>query len=737
MSESSDEIIQLLKQVNISASEHSKIIKNKGLSSRLVENIKAAIVQGSSSNAGAFLLKLSQKEIPGSVQIANLIGSQKISTAEQLDAAIIFASEKKKFSDEELSEASGVGIVVSDEDITASVKDVIQQNLPFIAEKGKKGSLGELMNRVKAFNREMLFASRQKVVGEINSVLSGISDDLLKQYQKDSKGDLDSLDFQGIVAKFPMPEDNAMNNSEEIQNEHLKITEGKVRTRFPPEPNGWIHIGHSKAMLLDFGFAREKKGVCYMRFDDTNPVREKDEFIEGIKGDVHWMGFDWWKLTHTSDYFDELYNFAIELIKKGLAYVCHLEKSEVKRHRDLLIPSPYRDTSVEENLRKFKLMRTGFYEPSQATLRLKMDYKNLNPNMRDQVAYRIVYRPHPRSSDKWCIYPTYDYSHCIIDSIEHVTHSLCTLEFENRRDSYYWVLDALGIYKPFVWEFSRLNLTHTVMSKRRLQTLVEQNYVSGWDDTRMPTIAGFRRRGFTPSAISEFCSNVGYTRNVTTLINVAALEAVQRKEFDQTAPRYFCVVDPIKVTIRGFQGKDDVKAPLLPKKPDLGHRILPISSTVYIDRDDFMENPTPDFKRLSPSSVVGLKYANIHLKVSEVIKTGDVVSELICEIADITKANVYIHWVSDSAVPVELRLVGDLFLTPNVMNVTGDWKNDLNPSSLVKKSSLVEKDFLLADKAGHFQFERVGYFVYDKDSTDSNHVLNRTLPLIPRSFEPL
>lgn len=383
-------------------------------------------------------------------------------------------------------------------------------------------------------------------------------------------------------------------------------------------------------------------------------------------------------------------------------------------------------------------MKVGYYDQNEVTLRLKMDYKNLNPNMRDQIAYRILYKPHPRTGERYCIYPTYDYSHCLIDSIEHVTHSLCSLEFENRRDSYYWVLEVLDYYKPFVWEFSRLNLTHTIMSKRRLQTLVEQKYVTGWDDPRMPTIAGLRRKGFTSTAIVEFASKVSYTRNVSSLISVGALETVQRKEFDQDSFRFFCVLEPLKVTVLGFGESYEVEAPLLPKNLTAGKRKMKVSSTIWIDKSDFMENPTADFKRLSSSGVVGLKYANVVLKVVEIKKEGTEIIELICEKVENVKAPVYIHWVSDDYGKAEVRLFDDLFSTANVAKVGDNWLEDLNPLSLVvKKNCLIEKNVVSLDRSSHFQFERLGYFYFDEDSTEGNLIINRTLSLFQRPVEVL
>ena len=741
----------VLLSIKINETEVEKILKNQKLTSRLLQAIEDSgfAGKGCDQKQGALIQKLCQKENPHSKILAQYIGNGKIASGEQLDAAIQFTSKNKDFTEEALDKAAGVGVVVTDDSIRDAVTAIVQKEAKTIEEKGKKAVLGLLLRSVKTYNYEMQFAPSAKISAELQSQLKNIPDaepapkqkakpkeqpkqkeaEKKQQQQQQDENEEPELDFRGIVAGFPSPQDNAMKNSPEIQEEHLKVTEGKYMTRFPPEPNGWIHIGHAKAMYLDFGLAELKNGNCYMRFDDTNPAKEKDEFIEGIKKDVRWMGFNWWKITHTSDYFHKLYDFAIQLIKDGLAYVCHQTKEEIKQGRENHTPSPWRDRPVEESLREFELMKYGYYKPSEATLRLKMDINSLNPNMYDQVAYRIIYKGHPRTNDEWCIYPTYDYSHCVIDSIEHVTHSLCTLEFENRRESYYWVLDALKIYKPFVWEFSRLNLTYTVMSKRRLQALVYGHLVDGWDDPRMPTVAGLRRRGFTASAIRNFVKGVGFTRNVKSNIPYERLEFVQRSEFDETAPRAFCVLDPIKITIKGLDGVIDVEAPFFPKNPEKGVRKMKLSNVVYIDRDDFREVPEKGFKRLTCVEPVGLKYANVQLKVSQVIKKDNVVTELVCERVE-CKAKAYIHWVSDGHIPCEARLYSQLFKSEKPMEVQGDWRDDLNPDSkTIVSNAMVEPSVSGAKKYDHFQFERKGYFVVDKDSKHGKLVFNRTMEL--------
>jgi glutaminyl-tRNA synthetase len=742
-----------LKSIGVDAKEVPKLLKNKKVLARIMAAVDAAKIpeSGCAPAVGTLIVKLSGTELPAPEKIAELIGAGKIQTQEQLAAAMEFVQKNKDFTQEQLEKESGVGVVVSEEEIKEAAKKTIENSLDFIAQKGKKAALGEMMKRVKVATETMKFAPSKVVIAAVKAALDAVDESKLakpaaaekkpaaekkKQAQEKKEDEAPEIDFKGIVASFPTPADNAMGNSPEVQKEHMEITGGCFMTRFPPEPNGWIHIGHAKAMMLDFGLAMSKGGKCYMRFDDTNPAKEKDEFIEGIGKDVHWLGFDWWKLTHTSDYFHKLYEFALKLIDEGLAYVDHQTKDEIKEYREKCLPSPWRDRDPKESRREFELMRLGFYEPSEATLRLKMDYKNVNPNMRDQIAYRIIYKPHPRTNDEWCIYPTYDYSHCVIDSLEHVTHSLCTLEFENRRDSYYWVLDALKIYKPIVWEFSRLNLTHTIMSKRRLQALVYEHHVAGWDDPRMPTIAGMRRRGYTANAIRQFCQGVGYTRNVTTLIKVDRLESIQRADLDENSPRAFCVEEPLKVTLQNLPESKKVTAAKFPKKPELGDREMTLSKTIYIEKSDFMENPSKGFKRLTPTSVIGLKYANIRMKVAQIIKNeAGEVTELICDVTE-EPTKTFIHWVSEGAIKAELRIYGDLFDCIDVSTVEGDWRDALSKKSLrVINDALVEPSLATVKPQDRFQFERDGYFCCDDDSKPEHIIFNLTLPLAARPPE--
>jgi len=524
---------------------------------------------------------------------------------------------------------------------------------------------------------------------------------------------------------------------------------GRVHTRFPPEPNGYLHIGHAKSIVLNFGIAEEFNGLCNLRFDDTNPEKEDIEYIEAIKEDVRWLGYDWGdRLFHASDYFDQLYEYAIQLIKKGKAYVDDLSPEELRQQRGTLtepgVESPYRNRSVEENLDLFQRMRAGEFPEGSRTLRAKIDMKSPNLNMRDPVMYRIKYATHPHVGDKWCIYPMYDYTHCISDSIEGITHSICTLEFEDHRPLYDWFLDELGIYHPQQIEFARLNLSYTVMSKRKLLQLVKEGHVSGWDDPRMPTLSGLRRRGVPPEAIRNFCERIGVAKN-DSVVDIALLEFCIREVLNKTAPRVMGVLDPLKVTLINYP-EDQVETMECLNNPEdegMGTRLVPFCRELYIDRDDFREDPPPKYYRLAPGREVRLRYGYF-IKCEEVVKNekGEVV-ELRCTYdpntrggfaPDGRKVKATIHWVSARhALDAEARLYDRLFTVPNPLgeDEEGDFLKYLNPDSLkVLTHCKVEPSLGEAKPGDRFQLEREGYFCLDsKDSHPGHIVLNRTVTL--------
>jgi glutaminyl-tRNA synthetase len=533
----------------------------------------------------------------------------------------------------------------------------------------------------------------------------------------------------------------------EIIDDDLKTNKygGRVHTRFPPEPNGYLHIGHAKSICLNFGIAKDYHGLCNLRFDDTNPTKEEVEYVESIKRDVRWLGFDWDdRLYYASDYFEKLYEFAVRLIKKGKAYVCDLTADEIRAYRGTLTEpgrnSPYRDRSVEENLDLFERMRKGEFPTGSRTLRAKIDMASPNFNMRDPVMYRILHEEHHRTGAAWCIYPTYDWAHGQSDSIEGITHSICTLEFEIHRPLYDWFLNELEIHHPQQIEFARLNLTYTVMSKRKLLELVEEGYVNGWDDPRMPTISGLRRRGYTPESIRTFAERIGVSKREY-VQDVTVLEDCLRDDLNKRASRVMAVLRPLRVVIENFPDNvvEQLDAVNNPEDPSAGTRKIPFSKVLYIEQDDFRENPPKKYFRLSPGAEVRLRYAYI-VKCVGVVKdetTGEVV-ELRCTYDPETrsgsaqsarKVKGTIHWVSAAhALDAEVRLYDRLF---NVEEPGGEnWKEFINPQSLqVVTACKVEPALASAKPQDRFQFERLGYFCVDDDSTEHRLVFNRAVTL--------
>src|SRR5579884_37228 len=522
---------------------------------------------------------------------------------------------------------------------------------------------------------------------------------------------------------------------------------GRVHTRFPPEPNGYLHIGHAKSICLNFGLAAEYGGKCNLRFDDTNPVKEDIEYINSILEDVGWLGFQWDGLYYASDYFEQLYQWAEQLIRAGKAYVCDLTPELVAQYRGDLKggkESPYRNRSVEENLDLFRRMKAGEFPDGSRTLRAKIDMNSPNFNMRDPVMYRILHAEHPHVGNKWCIYPMYDWAHGQSDSIEGITHSICTLEFENHRPLYDWFLDALGIYHPQQIEFARLNLSYTVLSKRRLIQLVTEGHVSGWDDPRMPTIAGIRRRGYTPEAIRNFCERIGVSK-FNGIIDMSWLEDALRDDLNRRAPRAMAVLNPLKVVITNWPDKqvEELEAVNNPEDAAAGSRKVPFGKVIYIERDDFREDPPKDFFRLAPGREVRLRWAYF-VKCVDVVKDSNsgAVTELHCTYDPATrggnapdgrKVKGTIHWVSAAhAVDAEIRLYDHLFLKPDPDDVPEgqDYRANLNPNSLiVQKSAKLEPSLAAAQVGERFQFERQGYFCVDPDSKPRNPVFNRSVAL--------
>ncbi|WP_061010055.1 glutamine--tRNA ligase [Vibrio sp. CUB2] len=527
------------------------------------------------------------------------------------------------------------------------------------------------------------------------------------------------------------------------------LADGKhtsVHTRFPPEPNGYLHIGHAKSICLNFGIAQDYQGQCNLRFDDTNPEKEDIEYVESIKKDVNWLGFEWdGEVCYSSNYFDKLYEYAIELINKGLAYVDELSPEQIREYRGTLTapgkPSPYRDRPVEENLALFEKMRAGEFEEGKACLRAKIDMGSSFMVMRDPVIYRVRFATHHQTGDKWCIYPMYDFTHCISDALEGITHSICTLEFMDNRRLYDWVLDNITIdCRPHQYEFSRLNLEYTVMSKRKLNQLVTEKLVDGWDDPRMPTVSGLRRRGFTSASIREFCKRIGVTKQEN-MIEFGSLESCIRDDLNENAPRAMAVLDPVKIVIENFEegAVETLTVANHPNKPEMGEREVPFTREVWIEREDFREEANKKYKRLVLGKEVRLRGAYV-IKAERIEKDAEGnITTIFCTYdaetlgknpADGRKVKGVIHWVSaDKALPAEIRMYDRLFTVQNPA-AADDFAATINPESLVVLNGFVEPSLANAEAETGYQFERMGYFCADsKDSSADNLVFNRTVGL--------
>lgn len=689
------------------------------------------------------------------------IASRDLKTNAQLDAAIKYArraecadSSGVEWNQAAFDRSAGVGVVVTAEQIKAAVNALMEKEKATLVEQRYRyapkllsGLLAQLEwadgGMVKAELDAAILALLGPRTEEDNKkvkVPKPAADD--KKVKKAEAGAqvepaAAAIDWLDMLNGRELPE---ARNTPAILEAHKKATGGRVITRFPPEPNGYLHIGHAKAMNFNFGLANKFGGECIMRFDDTNPEAEKGEYIDSILENLKWLGHTPSRVTYSSEYFPELYDLAVKLIKKGKAYVCHQTAEEIRKSRETRTPSPYRERPMEESIKLFEDMRKGKIEEGKATLRMKGDMNASNPQMWDLVAYRIKFCEHPHVGDKWCIYPSYDYTHCIVDSLENITHSCCTLEFEVRRESYYWLLHELDLYKPKVWEFSRLQLEYTVMSKRRLLRLVNDGYVSGWDDPRLSTLNGFRRRGFPAAAMHLFTETIGISRNEN-FIALALLEHCARQALDPLATRAMVVTEPIKVVLSNYpEGQvEQREAPNHPKDPSKGVHSVPFSRTLWIDSGDFRAvDPGKDFFGLAPGKEVHLKHAyNIRCERVEFEADG-VTPRLVHATVDLANANKpkgKINWVAEPAagqrpLEVELRLYDTLFLSKDPMQYGGEeWINDLNPNSLVVTKALADPSIKDAKPGSYYQFERMAFFMCDDESTPERLIFNRTVTL--------
>ncbi|KAL9238975.1 hypothetical protein vseg_013338 [Gypsophila vaccaria] len=777
--ENADETAELFLKLGLDERTARNTLANSKVTNNLLAVIhEAGVSDGCNRTAGNLLYTVATKFPPNALVhrkiLAAYVVSSKIKTPAQLDAAFAFFSSigPEKFDASDFEKACGVGVEVSSEEVERIVGEIFEESKATILELRYKTNVGDLFKR---FREKQPWADPKIVKQVIDTKLRELlgertaADDekpIKKKKEKPVKAEDHAV--AAAVAQpseeevnpftiFPSPEENLKVHTEvfysdrsvlracntrELIEKHLKVTGGKVFTRFPPEPNGYLHIGHAKAMFVDFGLAKDRGGCCYLRYDDTNPEAEKKEYIDHIEEIVRWMGWEPHKITYTSDYFQDLYDLAVELIRRGHAYVDHQTADEVKEFREKKMNSPWRDRPVEESLKLFEDMRRGIIEEGKATLRMKQDMQSENPNMYDLIAYRIKFTPHPKAGDKWCIYPSYDYAHCIVDSLENVTHSLCTLEFETRRASYYWLLHALGLYMPYVWEYSRLNITNTVMSKRKLNRLVTEKYVDGWDDPRLMTLSGLRRRGLTSTAINAFVQGIGITRSDSSLIRLERLEYHIREELNKTAARTMVVLHPIKVVITNLEaGKvislDAKKWPDAQNEETTAYYKVPFSNVVYIESSDFRMKDAKDYYGLAPGKSVLLRYA-YPIKCTDVVLGDD--NETVIEIRaeydpeKKTKPKGVLHWVAEPSpgvdpLKVEVRLFEKLFHSENPAELD-DWLADLNPNSKVVIPNAFAVPELQSAVLGHtFQFERLGYFAVDKDSTCEKLVFNRTVTL--------
>ena len=788
-----EELETKLKNFGLDEKKIAEIIKKKKLAERVKFVLDESKVDKCEKEVANMLISIAEKLNPAYNHrlpvLIKYVLSKDISTTHQLDFAIDFLKKKgeENVTEDEFKEKCGIGLKISEDDIKKELNEIIKTYEEKLKKERYKFQTVKILSELrKKFTFVDPKLTKKIVDEEIDKILGGKNQDeieeeklrkefdTLKKKQKDKKTftEEDKKRLEEIktnLKKYDEKEKSLKTENEEEKSEkdklstlmardmksslnppellkkHLEFTKGKIYTRFPPEPNGYLHLGHAKAMRFDFGQAEKAGGYTYLRLDDTNPEKETKEYIDSIKENCEWLGYKPFKVTYASDYFDDLYRIAVQLIKEGKAYVDDLPKAVISEYRTQKKDSPYRNRTVEENLKLFEQMRQGRFEEKEKCLRLKIDMKHDNPCMRDPVAYRIKYVPHPHAGDKWCIYPTYDFTHCLNDSLENITHSLCTLEFEIRRDSYYWLLEAAHMYRPFVWEFSRLNVTHIVVSKRKLIQLVTSHTTNGWDDPRMPTINGLRRRGYTADSINKFVDSVGVTRRGNeNIISIKLLENAIKTDLDTKAPRTMSVINPLKVVLTNLNENVVIDTPLFPKlKEKGGVRKVTLTKTIFIESNDFKEkvdNSKKPFFGLTPEQEVGLKYAGA-IKLTEIKKDPNgKILELHCTYdSSPKKTSGRIHWISDvDSTTAELRLYDYLFLSDdpfhaNEEGVSHDPMDDVNPNSLITKyHSLVNKELCKNCKSGdHFQFERLGYFVVDPDTEGNKgrYVFNLTVDL--------
>ncbi|XP_034028604.1 glutamine--tRNA ligase isoform X2 [Thalassophryne amazonica] len=764
--------LTLFTSIGLSEQKAKETLKNEALSCILKDAInQAQHIHGASGvdkAMGTLLYSMAcrLKDTKRLAFLSDCIAQRKICTDLQLGAALDFLKTHPHdpINQNEFEDACGVGVVVMPEQIEVAVESVITKHKEQLLMERYHFNMGMLMGEVRA---ALKWADGKAVKHEVDvQVLHLLGPKTEAEMEKKTKpqkakateygekakkedvamngevltGEKSLMEqLRGEALKFHQPGENYKTegyvvtpNTMNLLKKHLEITGGQIRTRFPPEPNGILHIGHAKAINFNFGYAKANKGICFLRYDDTNPEKEEEKYFTAIKDMVEWLGYEPYAITHASDNFQQLYDLAVDLIRRGHAYVCHQKGEELKGYN--APPSPWRDRPTEESLVLFERMKKGMFAEGEATLRMKMVMED---GKMDPVAYRIKYTPHHRTGDEWCIYPTYDYTHCLCDSIENITHSLCTKEFQARRSSYYWLCNALDVYCPVQWEYGRLNLTYTVVSKRKIIKLVENGIVRDWDDPRLFTLTALRRRGFPPDAINNFCARVGVTVSQTTM-EPHLLEACVREVLNETAPRAMAILEPLKVTITNLpeNTQTEVRVPDFPANEAKGSHTVPFTRTVFIEQSDFREVMEKGYKRLTPEQPVGLRHAGYVISVQKIIKDpqGKVIELEVtcCSSENAERPKAFIHWVSQPMV-CEIRLYERLFLhkhPEDLSDVPNGFLSDINPTSLqVISSALIDTSVKGAKTFDKFQFERVGYFSLDPDSTAYKLVFNRTVTL--------
>jgi len=775
---SPEELVELFKGIGLSESKAKDTVKNANLSKNLEEAIVSTQNAKISQAQGMLLYHVASKIKP---QIKHHIGflakyvtEGKLDNELRVNAALEFLisnASNKDIVTADFDTACGVGIVVTPEEIENAVDKVLKANMDELLEKRYRFPVFQLMAEVR---KNLPWADGKAVKNEFDvQVLDKLGPkteaDLAPPPKKEKKAKEPKADKKEDNKKKSgkedgdTGEDGAATIAELMRNKvhfhkpgenfktdgyviddttmdrlaaHLKRTKGQVRTRFPPEPNGILHIGHAKAININFGYAAAHDGICFLRYDDTNPEKEEEKFFKGIRDIVEWLGYKPYKITHSSDHFDQLYQWAIDLIKNDLAYICHQKVEDIRGFNPP--PSPWRNRPINESLQLFEDMKNGKFEEGEATLRLKT---TLEEGKQDPVAYRIKYAAHHRTGDRWCIYPTYDYTHCLCDSLEDITHSLCTKEFQARRSSYYWLCNAVNTYCPVQWEYGRLNMSYNVVSKRKIGKLIESKICRDWDDPRLFTLTALRRRGFPPEAINNFCARIGVT-GAQMVLDPSVLEAVVRGCLNVSAPRSMVVLRPLKVNIKkGGITKRKISIPDFPDNPEKGSHEIAFSDAVFIEKDDFMEIGDKGYRRLTKDQSVGLRYANFAIKFLKVAKKDSNGEPLEIDVEAIpvdqveTKPKAFIHWVdANDCNKIEVRLYERLFKHKNPEDSTqvpGGFLSDVDENSLTVIDDAVADGYLCktAKVWNKYQFERIGFFSVDPDTTKSNLVFNRTVSL--------